>query len=317
MMNKTSTQHSTMIASELNHTFTPSAPSTTGLAPKNTKESRQHLCGKSRSSFLKRQASYHGGDNACFEKLAGPASSSGVPGTLDDPLKHTNEQRGCMFHSYSWKDYSVSDRPHCTGRDIGNSSSVVPPAVVSEEEDVAGVVLQSPVNSQDDAFFVTEEEEDDDDSSNDMDWSESNDLLVFSDDDQDCFKWEGEADSSFSFDSMSPVKRPGTPLGTNKGPRVHFSPDLVSSVVEIPSHRAYTNEEKLHIWTSLRTLKANAYRNTVEFAYEGKDYKSVLEEDRFLVDKSGKTHHPAWVRYRPELYETQQGKGQNSFSAAS
>jgi len=74
--------------------------------------------------------------------------------------------------------------------------------------------------------------------------------------------------------------------------RVHFAQNLMS-IVEIPSHRSYTDDEKAEIWTSSEMLRAQAYRNYAEWLWEGCSIDKVVEEDSFRRDNEGNLLHPA------------------------
>lgn len=65
------------------------------------------------------------------------------------------------------------------------------------------------------------------------------------------------------------------------------------TVVSIPSRMEYPYETKQKLWSSSAELYANAARNTVEFASEGWNWRSVLEEEHMLVHQgNGEFIHP-------------------------
>jgi hypothetical protein len=95
--------------------------------------------------------------------------------------------------------------------------------------------------------------------------------------------------------SVSPVKRDYcSPARSRESSRVRFSPENV--VFEIPCHREFTHEEKVNIWSSPLSIRAQALRNKKEWVYEGCSFQNVVEEDKFFRDRDGNIHHPAHLR---------------------
>ena len=82
---------------------------------------------------------------------------------------------------------------------------------------------------------------------------------------------------------------------------VHFCPQI--KVIEIPSHRAFTKEEKARIWSDRDSIRRNAFRNTKEWIYEGCNLDFVVEEDRFLHKSDGSSVHPAHWKGSDESVE--------------
>lgn len=85
--------------------------------------------------------------------------------------------------------------------------------------------------------------------------------------------------------------------GSRCAPRIiRFDPLVV--VVPIPSHRSYSSRAKARIYTPTEELAAAVVRNKREFVYEGRDWRSAVEEDEMYVcAMSGEYVHPAHVRY--------------------
>jgi hypothetical protein len=81
-------------------------------------------------------------------------------------------------------------------------------------------------------------------------------------------------------------------LPLKKSSKIQF--DSSVKVVHIPSHSQYSSRIKKHIWSNPREIKENANRNLREFASEGWDWKTVVEEDEMFLDKfSNEFIHPA------------------------
>jgi hypothetical protein len=74
-------------------------------------------------------------------------------------------------------------------------------------------------------------------------------------------------------------------------PRAHFAPEV--SVVQIPSHREYSDDEKDRIWTSGSMLGMQARRNRVEWHWEGCNAENEMEEAEFGRDCCDNLIHPA------------------------
>lgn len=71
--------------------------------------------------------------------------------------------------------------------------------------------------------------------------------------------------------------------------------DSTVTVFSIPSRFEYSNRVKKFLWNGGREIKANAERNLKEFAAEGWNWHTVLEDEDMLVDaKTGELVHPCW-----------------------
>jgi hypothetical protein len=65
------------------------------------------------------------------------------------------------------------------------------------------------------------------------------------------------------------------------------------SVVHIPRRDEYSKRIQSHLWHTSNSLQENIMRNTIEFAAEGWDWQSVLEEDDYIpCPESGELIHP-------------------------
>lgn len=76
--------------------------------------------------------------------------------------------------------------------------------------------------------------------------------------------------------------------------KVKFAPEK-DIVIEIPSHRIFSEEEKLEIWNNSDAIRLQAFRNYAEWIWEGCDLANVVEEDGFCTDNDGNLLHPAHV----------------------
>ena len=67
-------------------------------------------------------------------------------------------------------------------------------------------------------------------------------------------------------------------------------------VVPIPSRHEYSSRIKKFLWSGAEELSETIERNRVEFASEGWDWHSVLEDEEMFVDaRSGELVHPIWI----------------------
>eukprot|EP00546_Thalassionema_frauenfeldii_P010640 CAMPEP_0178920408 /NCGR_PEP_ID=MMETSP0786-20121207/14989_1 /TAXON_ID=186022 /ORGANISM="Thalassionema frauenfeldii, Strain CCMP 1798" /LENGTH=190 /DNA_ID=CAMNT_0020594473 /DNA_START=30 /DNA_END=602 /DNA_ORIENTATION=- len=84
--------------------------------------------------------------------------------------------------------------------------------------------------------------------------------------------------------SLAPPRRQGSR-------HVIFNDDV--SVVDIPMRNEYSKRVQSCMWNSLSDLQKNAQRNTEEFAAEGWNWETVLEDDGMYIDaSSGELVHP-------------------------
>jgi hypothetical protein len=75
--------------------------------------------------------------------------------------------------------------------------------------------------------------------------------------------------------------------------RIHF--DSTVMVFCIPSRHEYSNRMKKFMWHDWEEIHENAQRNRREFAAEGWDWHTVLEDDDMYVDAiTGELIHPCW-----------------------
>ena len=100
-------------------------------------------------------------------------------------------------------------------------------------------------------------------------------------------------------DCVSPIKPSESSPKSNsllRGRCVRFPEEVVSSVIEIPSHRDFTPEQRMQVWASSIAIRLNARRNTKEWHYERCNVHNVVEEDGFIQDCRGTLLHPAhWL----------------------
>lgn len=91
---------------------------------------------------------------------------------------------------------------------------------------------------------------------------------------------------------MEPLK--DTVEGSSPGKRsIQF--DSTVKVVCIPTRHEYSNRLKKCLWQDSEEIQENAERNIREFAAEGWDWHTVLENDDMFVDAvTGELVHPCW-----------------------
>jgi hypothetical protein len=74
--------------------------------------------------------------------------------------------------------------------------------------------------------------------------------------------------------------------------KVKFAPEK-DTVIEIPSHRTLSEQERLEMYNNSDAIRLQAYRNYAEWIWEGCDIANVVEEDEFCTDSEGNLLHPA------------------------
>ena len=68
------------------------------------------------------------------------------------------------------------------------------------------------------------------------------------------------------------------------------------SVVQIPSRTEYPDRVRERLWSSAFELYTNAARNSIEFASEGWNWRTVTEDEQMIVcQKSGELIHPIHI----------------------
>ena len=109
--------------------------------------------------------------------------------------------------------------------------------------------------------------------------------------------------SSFHSARSSASKRSG-----KSRPRVSIASAV--AVVPIPQRQEYSPQGRTRIWTSGQELYQNAARNTVEFAAEGWNWRSVTEDESMLVHTiSGELIHPIHLENAIQLAQTNTQEG--------
>jgi hypothetical protein len=77
------------------------------------------------------------------------------------------------------------------------------------------------------------------------------------------------------------------------GASIQFCSEVM--VVPIPSHHEYSKRIRKFLWSDGAEIQENAERNRIEFAAEGWDWHTVLEDDDMYVDvNTGELVHPCW-----------------------
>ena len=92
---------------------------------------------------------------------------------------------------------------------------------------------------------------------------------------------------------------------SRKSGRIHFNQEV--SVMPIPSHHDYSSRIKKFLWSNGEEIQENAERNRIEFASEGWDWHTVLEDDDMYVDaNTGELVHPCW--FDDGILDTDEGE---------
>lgn len=82
--------------------------------------------------------------------------------------------------------------------------------------------------------------------------------------------------------------------GNKEGRHVIFHDEV--SVIDIPMRSEYSKRIRSCMWNSLSDLNENMERNSTEFAAEGWNWESVLEDEGMYIDAtSGELVHPVHV----------------------
>lgn len=87
-----------------------------------------------------------------------------------------------------------------------------------------------------------------------------------------------------------------------KRKEVRYNDDF--EVISIPSRKDYSEEEREAIWTSSEELNRMIYKGSIEFRYEGQNWRNVVvEKDMYRSKRSGDLVHPAIVLRAMHLQE--------------
>jgi hypothetical protein len=67
----------------------------------------------------------------------------------------------------------------------------------------------------------------------------------------------------------------------------------LAEAIEIPHFSQYSREQKDQMWNDRQAIRLLAKKNTVEYEWEGWDWKTAVEEDQF-IRLGGHLVHPVW-----------------------
>lgn len=99
---------------------------------------------------------------------------------------------------------------------------------------------------------------------------------------------------------VSPSPSSNSSLAPTHERTIQFQDEVL--VVPIPSRHEYSSRIKKFLWSGAEELSETIERNRAEFASEGWDWHSVLEDEEMYVDAdSGELVHPIW--FEEELEE--------------
>jgi hypothetical protein len=68
------------------------------------------------------------------------------------------------------------------------------------------------------------------------------------------------------------------------------------SVIPIPKRFEYSERIRSRLWCGKRELRAMAARNTIEYRAEGWNWRTVAEDEEFIITTSGERIHPVHLR---------------------
>merc|ERR1712086_439303 len=92
--------------------------------------------------------------------------------------------------------------------------------------------------------------------------------------------------------------------------RIRFHPNVVSTTKYIPSRHSYTQYEKRTMWNSIKEISINAKRNSIEYKYDGWNFREATEESDMKIDpRTGRYVHPVHL-YLLRVWEQQQQQEQ-------
>ena len=87
-------------------------------------------------------------------------------------------------------------------------------------------------------------------------------------------------------------------------------------VISIPTRNEYSQRVKARLWSTAVEIHLNATRNTIEFAADGWDWRSVTEDDQMLrCEETGELIHP--IHCCEDLQSTSSSEGSDNVPSVS
>ena len=118
---------------------------------------------------------------------------------------------------------------------------------------------------------------------------------------------KNNVDDSSASDHDSPVapkrRKTGSPdaAGTRLGKRCTFNESV--QVIPIPMRSEYSHSVRSRLWAGAKEIQEMAARNTVEFASEGWDWRTVtLDESMYICRATGELIHPVHYGMRQNCF---------------
>lgn len=122
-----------------------------------------------------------------------------------------------------------------------------------------------------------------------------------------CFTFSDSEDDALSVNSDASSRNEESSHESRR--RVQFASSV--SVWEIPSRHSYPEDIKHALWNSRKQIRRAASRNSFEYAWEGHNWRTAVEEEHFLPLHGGRqwihpAHLPTWEKHNQYRYHQMQ-----------